>query len=149
MENTLIRCHPTRLRWCSEREVSIASLKGLGQVSLPTSVTELTSALSPGQTEDVSTSLPTRDDLRFGEVDLEEPQFVRETIEHSLALSAHPGTVANPLRHTSSQISPTVSGQYTSRELVAPSGQSPVVLVDTSPADSVKWFEVHCKMWTQ
>ena len=118
------------------------------------SVTELTSAMSPGQHEDVSTSLPTRDDLRFGEVDLEEPQFVRETIEHSLAPSAHPGTVVNPLRHTSSQISPTVSGQYTvpasvSRELVAPPGQSLVVLVDTSPAASVNFFEVHCKMWTQ
>ena len=113
------------------------------------SVTELTSALSPGQTADVSTSLPTRDDLRFGEVDLEEPPFVT-----SLAPSAHPGTVANPSRHTTSQISPTVSGRCAvpasvSRGLVAPPGQSPVVLMDTSPAASVNWFEVHCKMWTQ
>ena len=33
-------------------------------------MTELTNALSPGQYEDFSTDLPTRDDLRFGEVDL-------------------------------------------------------------------------------
>ena len=42
--NKLIRCHPTQLRRWSEREVSIASLKGLVQVSMPTTVTELTSA---------------------------------------------------------------------------------------------------------
>ena len=71
--NKLIRCHPAQLRRCSEREVSIASLKGLVQMSVPTSVTELTNALSPGQYEDLSTDLPTRDDLRFGEVDLEVP----------------------------------------------------------------------------
>ena len=59
--NKLIRCHP--LRRCSEREVSIASLKGLVQISMPTTVTELTNALSPGQDEDLSTNLPTRDDL--------------------------------------------------------------------------------------
>ena len=53
---------------CSEREVSIASLKGLVEISVPTSVTELTNALSPGQYEDLSTDLPTGDDLRFGEV---------------------------------------------------------------------------------
>ena len=69
--NKLIRCHPTQLRRCSEREVSIASLKDLVQISVPTSVTELTNALSPGQYEDLSTDLPIRDDLRFGEVDLE------------------------------------------------------------------------------
>ena len=50
--NKLIRCHPTQLRRCSEREVSIASLTGLVQISVPTSVTELTNALSPGQYED-------------------------------------------------------------------------------------------------
>ena len=63
--NKLIRCHPTQLRRCSEREISIASLKGLVQISIPTSVTELTNALSPGPYEDLSTSLPTGDDLRF------------------------------------------------------------------------------------
>ena len=56
--NKLIRCHPTQLRRCSEREVSIASLKGLVQISVPTSVTELTNALSPGHYEDLSTDLP-------------------------------------------------------------------------------------------
>ena len=56
--NKLIRCHPTQLRRCSEREVSIASLKCLVQISVPTSVTELTNALSPGQYEDLSTDLP-------------------------------------------------------------------------------------------
>ena len=65
--------HPTPVRRCSEREVSIASLKSLVQISMPTSVTELTNALSPGQYEDLSASLPTGDDLRFGEVDLGEP----------------------------------------------------------------------------
>ena len=45
--NELIRCHSTQFRWCSEREVSIASLKRLVRISLPTSVSELTSAVSP------------------------------------------------------------------------------------------------------
>ena len=63
--NKLIRCHATQLRRCSEREVSIASLKGLVQIPMPTSVTELTNALSPGQYEDLSTKLPARDDLRL------------------------------------------------------------------------------------
>ena len=76
--NKLIRCHPTQLRRCSEREISIAFLKGLVQISMPTSVTELMSALSPGQYEDLSTNLRTRDDLRFGEVDLEERLLVRK-----------------------------------------------------------------------
>ena len=71
--NKPIRCHPAQLRRCGETEISIASLKGLVQISKPTSVTELTNPLSPGQYEDLSTSLPTRDDLRFGEVDLEAP----------------------------------------------------------------------------
>ena len=78
--NKLIRCHPTQLRRCREREVSIASLKCLVQISMPTSVTELTNALSSGQYEDLSTNLQTRDDLRFGEVDLEEPPSGQETM---------------------------------------------------------------------
>ena len=32
--NKLIRCHPTQLRRCSEREIPIASLKGLVQISV-------------------------------------------------------------------------------------------------------------------
>ena len=47
---------------------------------VPTSVTELTNALSPGQYEDLSTDLPTRDDLRFGEVDLEVTPVDQETM---------------------------------------------------------------------
>ena len=81
--NKLIRCHPTQLRRCSEREVSIASLKGLVQMSMPTSVTELTNALSLGQDQDLSRHLPTRDDLRFGGVDLEEPPVGQETMAPS------------------------------------------------------------------
>ena len=78
--NKLIGCHPTQLRQWSDGEVSMASLKGLVQISVPTSVTELTNALSPGQYEDLSTDLPTRDDLRFGEVDLEVPPVAQETM---------------------------------------------------------------------
>ena len=76
--NKLIRCHPAQLRRCSEREVSTASLNSLAQISMPTSVTELTNASSPGHYEDLSTNLPTRDDLRFGQVDLEEPPVGQE-----------------------------------------------------------------------
>ena len=86
--NKLIRCHPTQLRRCSERETSIASLKGLVQISIPTSVTELTNALSPGQYEDLSTSLPTRDDLRFGEVDLEAPLVRLSSIPNPVSASS-------------------------------------------------------------
>ena len=81
--NKLIGCHPTQLRRCSEREISIVSLKSLVQISVPTSVTELTNALSPGQYEDLSTSLPTGDDLLFGEVDLEAPPIDQETMAPS------------------------------------------------------------------
>ena len=103
--NKLIRCHPAQVRRCSEREVSIASLKGLVQVSMPTSVTELTNALSPGQYEDLSTSLPTRDDLRFGEVDLEAPPVDQETIALSVVLLFHSGTVVTQLQNTSARLS--------------------------------------------
>ena len=87
-----------QLRRCSEREISIASLKGLVQISLPTSVTELTNALSPGQYEDLSTSLPTRDDLRFGEVDLEAPPVDQETMPPSFVPLFPSGTVAKHVR---------------------------------------------------
>ena len=50
---------------------------------MPTSVTELTNVLSLGQYEDLSTNLPTRDDLRVGEVDLEEPPVGQETMAPS------------------------------------------------------------------
>ena len=76
--NKLIRCHPAPLRRCSEREVSIASPKSLVQISMPTSVTELTNALSPGQNEDLSASLPTGDDLHVVRWILENLLLVRK-----------------------------------------------------------------------
>ena len=103
--NKLLRCHPTQLRRCSEREVSIASLKGLVQVSMPTSVTELTNALSPGQYEDLSTDLPTGDDLRFGEVDLEAPPVDQETMAPSNVPLFLYGTVVTPSQNTSARLS--------------------------------------------
>ena len=103
--NKLIRCHPTQLRRCSEREVSIASLNGLVQVSMPTSVTELTNALSRGQYEDLSTSLPTGDDLRFGEVDLEAPPVGQETIAPSFVPLFPSGTVVAPSQNTPARLS--------------------------------------------
>ena len=103
--NKLIRCHPTQLRRCSEREISIASLKGLVQFSVPTSVTELTNALSPGQYEDLSTSLPTRDDLRFGEVDLEVPPVDQETMAPPDVPLFPSGTFVTQLQNTSARLS--------------------------------------------
>ena len=100
--NKLIRCHPTQLRRCSEREVSIASLKGLVQISVPTSVTELTNALSPGQYEDLSTDLPTRDDLRFGEVELEVPPVDQETMAPPDVPLFPSGTVVPVAKHVCS-----------------------------------------------
>ena len=86
VETKLIRCHPTPLRRCSEGEVSIASLNSLVQISMPTNVTELTNALSPGQNEDLLARLPTGDDLRFGEVDLGDPPVGQETMHLPLYL---------------------------------------------------------------
>ena len=63
---------------------------------MPTSVTELTNALSPGQYEDLSTSLPTGDDLRFGEVDLEAPPVDQETMAPSFVPLFPSGTVVAP-----------------------------------------------------
>ena len=103
--NKLIRCHPAQLRRCSEREVPIASLKGLVQISAPTSVTELTNALSPGQYEDLSTDLPTGDDLRFGEVDLEVPPVDQETMAPPDVPLFPSGTVVAPLQNTSARLS--------------------------------------------
>ena len=102
--NKLIRCHPTQLRRCNDREVSIACLKGLVQISVPTSVTELTNALSPGQNEDLSTNLKTRDDLRFGEVDLEEPPIGHETMAPSFDPLLPSGIVDEPLQNTPTRL---------------------------------------------
>ena len=103
--NKLIRCHPTQLRRCSEREVSIASLTGLVQISVQKSVTELTNAWSPGQYEDLSTDLPTRDDLRFGEVDLEVPPVDQETMAPPDVSLFPSGTVVTQLQNTSARLS--------------------------------------------
>ena len=103
--NKLIRCHPTQLRRCSEREISIASLGGLVQISIPTSVTELTNVVPPGQYEDLSTSLPTRDDLRFGEVDLEAPPVDQETMAPSSVPLFPSGTFVTPSQNTFARLS--------------------------------------------
>ena len=101
----LIRCHPTQLRRCSEREVSIAFLKGLVQISVPTNMTELTNALSPGQYEDLSTDLPTRDDLRFGEVDLKVLPVDQETMAPPDVPLFPSGTNVTQLQNTSARLS--------------------------------------------
>ena len=85
--------------------MSIASLKGLMQISVPTSVTELTNALSPGQYEDLSTDLPTGDDLRFGEVDLEVPPVDQETMAPPDVPLFPSGTVVTQLQNTSARLS--------------------------------------------
>ena len=75
---------------------------------------KLTNALYPGQYENLSTNLPTRDDLRFGEVDLEEPPIsfvppfypvVSLLIRHNtLTLDCHPDQsvpLSEPVRQDS------------------------------------------------
>ena len=57
--NKLIRCHPTQLRRCSEREVSIASLKGLVQVSIADERDRTDECSVSWTYEDLSTSLST------------------------------------------------------------------------------------------
>ena len=75
------------------------------QISIPTSVTELTNALSPGQYEDLSTSLPTGDDLRFGEMDFETPPVDQETMAPSDVPLFPSGTVVTLLQNTSARLS--------------------------------------------
>ena len=107
--NKLVRCHPAQLRRCSERKVSIAHLKGLVQISVPTSVKELTNALSPGQNEDLSTDLPSRDDLLFGEVEFEASPVDQETMAPPEVPLFPSGTVVTRLQNTSSSIPNPVS----------------------------------------
>ena len=71
---------------------------------MPTSVTELTNALSPGQYEDLPTNLPTRDDLRFGEVDLEEPPTGQETMAPSFVPLLPCGIVVDLLQNTPTRL---------------------------------------------
>ena len=58
-----------------------------------------------GQYEDLSTHLPTRDDLRFGEVDLGEPPVGQETMAPSFVPLLPSGTVVDPLQHTPTRLS--------------------------------------------
>ena len=71
---------------------------------MPTSVTELTNALSPGQYEDLSASLPTGDDMRFGKVDLGEPPVGQETMVPSFVPLLPSGTVVDPLQNTPTRL---------------------------------------------
>ena len=71
---------------------------------MPTSVTELTNALSPGQHEDLSTNLPTRDDLRFGEVDLEEPPVGQEIMARSSVPLLPSDLVVDPIQNTPTRL---------------------------------------------
>ena len=75
------------------------------QVSVPTSVTELTNALSPRQYEELSTDLPTRDDLRFGEVGFEVPPVDQETMALPDVPLFPSGTVVTQLQNTSGRLS--------------------------------------------
>ena len=61
--------------------------------------------LSPGQYEDLSPDLPTRDDLRFGEVDLEVPPVVQETMTPPDVPLFPSGTVVTQLQNTSARLS--------------------------------------------
>ena len=130
-----------------KREVSIVSLKGLVQICMPTSVTEMTSALSPAQFEDLSTNLPTGHDLRFGEVDLEEPPVGQETMAPSFVPLLPSGTVVDPLQDTPTRLpsrSDPVS-ELVCRESDVPIDQSSVVAgsMQISPHDLTQsWFEV-------
>ena len=64
---------------------------------MPTSVTELTN--------DLSTTLPTRDDLRFGEMDLEASPVDQETMAPSFVTLFPSGTVVAPSQNTSTRLS--------------------------------------------
>ena len=134
-----------RTNWCrlgvtwKQREVSIASLKGLVQVSMPTSVTELTHALSPGQYEDLSTNLPTRDDFRFGEVDLEDRPVGQETTAPSCVPLLPSGIVVDPLQNTPTRLPsrPDPVSEPVRRDSDVPIDESSVApgSMQTSPRD--------------
>ena len=66
---------------------------------MPTSVTELTNASSPGQYADFSANLPTRDDLLCCEVDLGEPLVGQETMAPSFVPLSPSGPVVDPLQN--------------------------------------------------
>ena len=138
--NKLVRCHPTQLRRCSEREVSTASLKGLVQVSMPTSVTELTNAFFVSWTiQRLSSNLPTRDDLRFGEVDLGELPVGQETMVPSFVPLLLSGTEVDPLQNTPTRLSsiPDPVSESACRESDVPIDESSVApgSMQTSPQE--------------
>ena len=80
----LLRCHPSQLRNCSERELALASLKGLVPATLPTTVSEMTRGLRPGEFLDLSGDLPSEAELRGTEVDLPEEPPVSTDVSPSL-----------------------------------------------------------------
>ena len=97
---------------------------GLSQEkTVPKSVTELTNALSPGQYEDLSTDLPTGDDLRFGEVDLEVPPVDQETTAPPDVPLFSSGTVVTQLQNGESSLTPG-SLQISPRELTRKRSQT-------------------------
>ena len=59
---------------------------------------------SPRQYEDLSTNLPTRDDLRFGEVDLEEMPIGQENMAPSFVPLLPSGIVVDPSQNTATQL---------------------------------------------
>ena len=85
--------------WSKTFPLSIDSSNEKGwviPVSLPTSVADLTSALSPGQQEDVKSNVPSQDVMRHGEVDLEFPRHLRDTNMDQPVSSALPVKSADP-----------------------------------------------------
>ena len=86
-------------------------------------MTVLTNALSPEQYEALSRNLPTRDDQRFGEVDLGEPLMAPSFV--SLQPS---GTVVDPLQNAPTRLSsmPDPVSVSVSRESDVPIGESSV-----------------------
>ena len=74
----------------------------------------------------MSTSLPTGDDLRFGEVDLEVPPVDQETMAASFVPLFPSGTAADPSQNTSARLSSIPNPVF------APAGRESDVQVDES-----------------
>ena len=93
-------------------------------------MTELTNALSPGQNEDLSTDLPTRDDLRFGEVEFEASPVDQETMAPLEVPWFPSGTVVTQLQNTSARLSsiPNPVSASSVRESDVHTGESSVTL---------------------
>ena len=82
------------------------------------------------------TSLPTRDDLCFGEVGLGEPLVGQETAALSFAPLLPSGTVVNPLQNTSTHLSSTPApvSESSGRESDVPIDESSAVLLENEPS---------------